>query len=104
MSQDGIREAGITLFYHMSTHVSDATDHYPPARQFFSACIEILGQVCLRNIIETICWSEDLKFICGWTSKILAKSSKTRGNCYLKSLFQPHDVYSMLASALPKPD
>ncbi|XP_064630038.1 ectopic P granules protein 5 homolog isoform X2 [Lineus longissimus] len=49
VSLDGIREAGITLFYHMSTHVSDATDHYPPAKQFFSACIEILGQEFIRS-------------------------------------------------------
>ena len=39
-------EVAISLFYHLSSMVSEDTRYYPPTRQFFSACIEMLGQVC----------------------------------------------------------
>ena len=38
-------EVAISLFYHLSSLVSEDTKYYPPTRQFFSACIEMLGQV-----------------------------------------------------------
>lgn len=40
---------GITLFYHVATFISENTKYYPPTRQFFSSCIEILGQEFIRN-------------------------------------------------------
>ena len=50
-------EVAISLFYHLSSLVSEDTRYYPPTRQFFSACIEMLGQVCcaliLRHFLET---------------------------------------------------
>ena len=44
---------GTALFYAVTTYVSEDTKFYPPARQFFSCCIEILGQVRRR-------WPSDL--------------------------------------------
>ncbi|XP_054842420.1 ectopic P granules protein 5 homolog [Eublepharis macularius] len=41
----GIRRVGISLFFAMVGFVSDETQRHPPARQFFTSCIEILGQV-----------------------------------------------------------
>ncbi|XP_013408243.1 ectopic P granules protein 5 homolog isoform X1 [Lingula anatina] len=35
---------GSALFYHMASMIGDETKYYPPTRQFFSSCIEILGQ------------------------------------------------------------
>jgi len=36
---------GSALFYAITTYVSQETKFYPPTRQFFSFCIEMLGQV-----------------------------------------------------------
>jgi len=36
---------GSALFYAVTTYVSQKTKFYPPTRQFFSFCIEMLGQV-----------------------------------------------------------
>ncbi|ESO91450.1 hypothetical protein LOTGIDRAFT_228859, partial [Lottia gigantea] len=33
-----------TLFYHLATVITQETDFYPPTKQFFTSCIEILGQ------------------------------------------------------------
>ena len=38
-------DVGIALFYHLTTFFNAETKFYPPTRQFFTACIEILGQV-----------------------------------------------------------
>ena len=48
-------EVGTALFYHLTTFMNDETKFYPPTRQFFSSCIEILGQVrALKgNIVMT---------------------------------------------------
>lgn len=44
-------EAGTSLFYHMAQLITEDLKNYPPTRQFFAACIEILGQVwCNFNI------------------------------------------------------
>ncbi|XP_064604344.1 ectopic P granules protein 5 homolog [Liolophura sinensis] len=37
-----------TLFYHMASMINDETNFYPPTRQFFSSCIEVLGQEFIR--------------------------------------------------------
>ena len=42
-------DVAISLFYHLSSLVSEDTKYYPPTRQFFSACIEILGQVTVAK-------------------------------------------------------
>ncbi|CAH1788011.1 unnamed protein product [Owenia fusiformis] len=42
-------EVGTSLFYHMSSLINDDTKQYPPTRQFFSSCIEVLGQEFIRN-------------------------------------------------------
>jgi len=36
---------GSAVFYAVTTYVSHETKFYPPTRQFFSFCIEMLGQV-----------------------------------------------------------
>ena len=38
-------DVGTILFYSTTVHVSDDTKYYPPTKQFFASCIEILGQV-----------------------------------------------------------
>ena len=53
-----VTEAGIALFYHVTTFMNDETKFYPPTRQFFSSCIEILGQVSRPNMC---CYAENLK-------------------------------------------
>ncbi|XP_055883015.1 ectopic P granules protein 5 homolog isoform X1 [Biomphalaria glabrata] len=35
---------GCSIFYSMVNSVCDQTDFYPPARQFFASCIEVLGR------------------------------------------------------------
>ncbi|KAL8204232.1 UNVERIFIED_CONTAM: Ectopic P granules protein 5, partial [Gekko kuhli] len=40
----GIHRVGIGLFFAVVGFVSDETQRHPPTRQFFSSCIEILGQ------------------------------------------------------------
>ena len=40
---------GSALFYAVTTYVSQETKFYPPTRQFFSFCIEMLGQVWLSS-------------------------------------------------------
>ncbi|XP_053153472.1 ectopic P granules protein 5 homolog isoform X2 [Hemicordylus capensis] len=41
----GIHRAGINLFFAMVEFVCDETQRHPPTRQFFTSCIEVLGQV-----------------------------------------------------------
>ena len=54
-------EVGTTLFYHLSAYVSEDTKIYPPTRQFFSSCIEILGQVSRgRATCATSCDSDPI--------------------------------------------
>ena len=53
-------EVAISLFYHLSSLVSEDTKYYPPTRQFFSACIEMLGQVTIFSttlLHESACMS-----------------------------------------------
>ncbi|KAL7985734.1 hypothetical protein Chor_013666 [Crotalus horridus] len=39
-----IQRIGISLFFAIVEYVSDETQRHPPSRQFFTSCIEILGQ------------------------------------------------------------
>lgn len=41
----GVQKIGISLFFTVVDYVSDETQRHPPTRQFFTSCIEILGQV-----------------------------------------------------------
>uniref|UniRef100_A0ACB8ENP7 Uncharacterized protein n=1 Tax=Sphaerodactylus townsendi TaxID=933632 RepID=A0ACB8ENP7_9SAUR len=57
----GIHRVGISLFFAVAGFVSDETQRHPPTRQFFSSCIEILGQVFVagsksecRPLLQTI--------------------------------------------------
>lgn len=40
-----IKKVGIGLFFTLVEYVCDETQRNPPTRQFFTSCIEILGQV-----------------------------------------------------------
>ncbi|XP_054579786.1 ectopic P granules protein 5 homolog [Eptesicus fuscus] len=57
----GLQKVGISLFFTVVDYVSDETQRHPPTRQFFTSCIEILGQVFIsgtksecRRVLETI--------------------------------------------------
>ncbi|XP_046284273.1 ectopic P granules protein 5 homolog [Marmota monax] len=70
----GFQKVGISLFFTVVDYVSDETQRHPPTRQFFTSCIEILGQV----------------FISGTTSeckKVLQTILKNRRLCSLLSPF-----------------
>lgn len=42
-----LRNVGIHLFYFLSGHINSDIELYPPTRQFFSSCIDILGKVTI---------------------------------------------------------
>ncbi|XP_010217080.1 PREDICTED: ectopic P granules protein 5 homolog, partial [Tinamus guttatus] len=44
-----IQKVGISLFFTLVEYVCDETQRNPPTRQFFSSCIEILGQVFISG-------------------------------------------------------
>uniref|UniRef100_A0A4W2BVL0 Uncharacterized protein n=1 Tax=Bos indicus x Bos taurus TaxID=30522 RepID=A0A4W2BVL0_BOBOX len=57
----GVQKVGISLFFTVVDYVSDETQRHPPTRQFFTSCVEILGQVFIsgtksecRKVLETI--------------------------------------------------
>ncbi|KAM5222084.1 ectopic P granules protein 5 homolog isoform 2-T2 [Ctenodactylus gundi] len=57
----GIQKVGISLFFTVVDYVSDETQRHPPTRQFFTSCIEILGQVFIsgtksecKKLLQTI--------------------------------------------------
>ncbi|XP_077916502.1 ectopic P granules protein 5 homolog isoform X3 [Halichoerus grypus] len=57
----GVQKVGISLFFTVVDYVSDETQRHPPTRQFFTSCIEILGQVFIsgtksecRKVLETV--------------------------------------------------
>ncbi|XP_008063178.1 ectopic P granules protein 5 homolog [Carlito syrichta] len=57
----GIQKVGISLFFTVVDYVSDETQRHPPTRQFFTSCIEILGQVFIsgtksecKKVLQTI--------------------------------------------------
>ncbi|XP_058533133.1 ectopic P granules protein 5 homolog isoform X1 [Ochotona princeps] len=70
----GVQQVGISLFFMVVDYVSEETQRHPPTRQFFTSCIDILGQV----------------FISGTKSecrKVLATILKNRRLCSLLSPF-----------------
>ncbi|XP_032742100.1 ectopic P granules protein 5 homolog [Rattus rattus] len=57
----GVQKVGISLFFTVVDYVSEETQRHPPTRQFFTSCIEILGQVFIsgtesecRKLLQTI--------------------------------------------------
>ncbi|XP_077792636.1 ectopic P granules protein 5 homolog isoform X1 [Podarcis muralis] len=48
-STPGIHRVGIDLFFAVVGFVCDETQRHPPTRQFFTSCIEILGQVFISG-------------------------------------------------------
>ncbi|KFV98538.1 Ectopic P granules protein 5, partial [Eurypyga helias] len=56
-----IKKVGISLFFTLVEYVCDQTQRSPPTRQFFTSCIEILGQVFIsgtksecKHLLQTI--------------------------------------------------
>ncbi|NXM74896.1 EPG5 protein, partial [Serilophus lunatus] len=56
-----IKKVGISLFFMLVEYVCDETQRNPPTRQFFTSCIEILGQVFIsgtksecKRLLQTI--------------------------------------------------
>uniref|UniRef100_A0A8C8ATD5 Ectopic P-granules autophagy protein 5 homolog n=1 Tax=Otus sunia TaxID=257818 RepID=A0A8C8ATD5_9STRI len=56
-----IKKVGISLFFTLVEYVCDETQRNPPTRQFFTSCIEILGQVFVsgtksecKRLLQTI--------------------------------------------------
>ncbi|XP_032062034.1 ectopic P granules protein 5 homolog [Aythya fuligula] len=56
-----IQKVGISLFFIVVEYVCDETQRNPPTRQFFTSCIEILGQVFIsgtksecKRLLQTI--------------------------------------------------
>ncbi|XP_077646243.1 ectopic P granules protein 5 homolog [Lonchura striata] len=56
-----IKKVGIGLFFTLVEYVCDETQRNPPTRQFFTSCIEILGQVFIsgtksecKHLLQTI--------------------------------------------------
>ncbi|XP_065123099.2 ectopic P granules protein 5 homolog isoform X1 [Paramisgurnus dabryanus] len=45
-----ILKVGIAAFYQIVSFVCEDTQRHPPTRQFFTSCIEILGQVFIRYV------------------------------------------------------
>lgn len=57
----GVQKVGISLFFTVVDYVSDETQRHPPTRQFFTSCIEILGQVRLSCVFSLIYIDESLQ-------------------------------------------
>lgn len=59
----GILKVGITAFYQIVSFVCEDTQRHPPTRQFFTSCIEILGQVLfsIHNYIMLHYFSTNFK-------------------------------------------
>ncbi|XP_072849080.2 ectopic P granules protein 5 homolog isoform X1 [Pogona vitticeps] len=51
----GIQRVGINMFFSVVEFVCEETQRHPPTRQFFTSCIEILGQVFIAGT-KSECW------------------------------------------------
>ena len=45
-----LNEVACTLFFHLTVQVCEESNFYPPTKQFFASCVEILGQVGQRGV------------------------------------------------------
>lgn len=50
----GVQQVGISLFFMVVDYVSEETQRHPPTRQFFTSCIDILGQVSLFCVLGLV--------------------------------------------------
>lgn len=57
-----VQDVGIALFYHISSMFNDEAMSYPPIKQLFTSCIEILGQVRFKTT-KTILFLIVYKFL-----------------------------------------
>jgi len=81
-----IKKVGISLFFILVEYVCDETQRNPPTRQFFTSCIEILGQVSIFSSIVCLTLTllpADIKCLepseaCKITSKLLSHSSLSK--------------------------
>lgn len=55
---------GVELFYHILGLLNEEINNYLPAKQLYSQCLEVLGQVCetmqfdwIKNYIFYSCFS-----------------------------------------------
>ncbi|KAM7077500.1 LOW QUALITY PROTEIN: ectopic P granules protein 5 homolog [Ciconia maguari] len=71
-----IKKVGISLFFTLVEYVCDETQCSPPTRQFFTSCIEILGQV----------------FISG---------TKSECKCFLQTILQNQRLCTLLSYFTP---
>ncbi|XP_010074007.1 PREDICTED: ectopic P granules protein 5 homolog, partial [Pterocles gutturalis] len=62
-----IKKVGISLFFTLVEYVCDETQRNPPTRQFFTSCIEVLGQVFIsgtksecKRLLQTILQNQRL--------------------------------------------
>ncbi|XP_063051175.1 ectopic P granules protein 5 homolog isoform X2 [Engraulis encrasicolus] len=53
-SSPAVQRVGIAAFYQVVSFVCEDTLRHPPTRQFFSSCVEILGQVFIQGV-QTEC-------------------------------------------------
>lgn len=74
-----IKKVGIGLFFTLVEYVCDETQRNPPTRQFFTSCIEILGQVSLFLEYENIfkIWFFDAYSYCSFTAFSEGRGSLT---------------------------
>lgn len=49
-----LRGSGVALFYHISSVFTNEATSYPPLKQLFTTCIEMLGQV-IKILDRTVC-------------------------------------------------
>lgn len=45
-----LHNTGCSIFYYLANMVTNETNFYPPTRQFFASCLDILGQEFLQQI------------------------------------------------------
>ncbi|XP_076366500.1 ectopic P-granules autophagy protein 5 isoform X2 [Tachypleus tridentatus] len=47
--QEMLRKMGVSLFYHQMSLIDNVTCQYPPTKQFFTSCLDVLGQGFIVN-------------------------------------------------------
>lgn len=102
-----MQKVGITAFYQIVSLISEDTQRHPPTRQFFTSCVEILGQV--KSFIKGHFLFTCKKFfpllrfcgICRWTYSFgdTWQSWLTGGEFYMWFWDYSHVVYSHVGHA-----
>uniref|UniRef100_A0A2C9JD30 Ectopic P granules protein 5 homolog n=1 Tax=Biomphalaria glabrata TaxID=6526 RepID=A0A2C9JD30_BIOGL len=100
---------GCSIFYSMVNSVCDQTDFYPPARQFFASCIEVLGRV--TNDILVIYFNSchffvQVKELLDWISSFFMHARINDTNCLTFGLYNRWGMYvpyiSLMIGALSR--